>query len=74
VSVIDGAINLSNKGGSQNFSAGQFGYTASNTKPPVVVPSNPGIHFTPPASFSSSSGPQGASGTGKSTNVDCEVR
>lgn len=72
VSVIDGAINLSNKGGSANFSAGQFGYTASVTKPPVVVPSNPGIQFAPPPSFSQSS--TAKSSSGKAGTIDCEVR
>ena len=75
VSVLDGAINLSNKGGTQNFSAGQFGYTPSLTKPPVIVPSNPGIQFTPPPSFNASMGPGGSNTSGgKSGAVDCEVR
>lgn len=75
VQVLDGIINLSNKGGSQNFSAGQFGYTPSFKQPPVVLPANPGMQFTPPPSFFSSSGPQGGTGnSGKSNNVDCEVR
>lgn len=51
VHVIDGLINLSNRGGSQNFSAGQFGYTANVTQPPVIVPANPGLKFTPPPVF-----------------------
>lgn len=74
VSVIDGAINLSNRGGTQNFSAGQFGYTANITQPPVVVPSNPGLKFTPPPTFSSTSGSSGSQASGKSNAVDCEVR
>jgi|SRR5215207_1446801 len=75
VHVIDGIINLTNKGGSQSFSAGQFGYTASFVKPPVVVPVNPGIQFTPPPAFSSSTSNQSNSGSsGKSNTVDCEVR
>ena len=73
VSVIDGAINLSNKGGSQSFTAGQFGYTASLTKPPVVVPANPGIKFTPPPAFSSTNSSKTNSG-GKAAAIDCEVR
>jgi hypothetical protein len=75
VSVIDGAINLSNKGGALNFSAGQFGYTPNVTQPPVIVPKNPGILFTPPPSFNASAptGPSGGS-SGKSSSVDCEVR
>lgn len=72
VSVIDGAINLSNKGGTQNFSAGQFGYTASTTKAPVVVPNNPGLKFTPPATFTANNSTSKSSGTAKA--VDCEVR
>lgn len=75
VQVLDGIINLSNKGGSQNFSAGQFGFTPSFQQPPVILPVNPGMQFSPPPSFSSSSGPQGGAGNGgKSNNVDCEVR
>jgi hypothetical protein len=74
VSVIDGAINLSNMGGTTSFAAGQFGYTASIFAPPIIVPSNPGIKFTPPPTFSStaSNGPSSSSG-GKAA-VDCEVR
>lgn len=75
VHVIDGLINLSNKGGSQSFSAGQFGYTASVVQPPIIVPSNPGIKFTPPPAFSSSSAAQsGSTSANKSGAVDCEVR
>ncbi|MFM9913464.1 MAG: hypothetical protein ACKVN9_08020 [Methylophilaceae bacterium] len=70
VSVIDGAINLSNKGGSTSFSAGQFGYTANAIKPPVLVPANPGIKFTAPATFSSST----SSNKSGAKAVDCDVR
>jgi hypothetical protein len=73
VSVIDGAIKLSNKVGSQSFTAGQFGYTASITKPPVVVPANPGIKFTPPPTFASNSG-GGSGGGSKAAAIDCVVR
>lgn len=74
VQVLDGIINLSNKGGSQSFSAGQFGYTASFVKPPVVLPANPGIQFTPPPAFSTSSSSSSAGNSSKSGTVDCEVR
>jgi hypothetical protein len=74
VNVIDGLISLSNRGGKQVFSAGQFGYTASVIQPPVVVPTNPGIRFTPPPTFrQNSSGPNTESST-KANAVDCEVR
>ncbi len=74
VQVIDGAISLSNKGGSTNFAAGQFGYTASIQQPPVVVPKNPGIQFTPPPVFNQSTGPSASQSPSKSNVVDCEVR
>lgn len=75
VQVLDGMINLSNSGGAQNFSAGQFGYTPSFRQPPIVLPSNPGMKFTPPPVFSSGSGPSGSgAGSGNTADVDCEVR
>ena len=75
VQVIDGLIHLTNQGGTQNFSAGQFGFTPSFKQPPVIVPNNPGIQFSPPPSFRMSSGPQSGTGnTSKQDAVDCEVR
>lgn len=75
VQVLDGAIHLSNGGGTQNFAAGQFGYTPNFKQPPVVLPSNPGMQFTPPPSFSSSTEPQGSqASSSKTSEVDCEVR
>lgn len=74
VQVLDGIINLSNNGGSQSFSAGQFGFSPSFKQPPVVLPVNPGIQFTPPPSFSSSSASSGNSSNSKAANVDCVVR
>jgi hypothetical protein len=72
VQVIDGVINLTNKGGSQSFSAGQFGYVASFARPPVIVPANPGIQFTPPPSFLAPSGLPGA-GVGKAGALACTI-
>lgn len=76
VQVLDGVILVSNAGGAQNFAAGQFGYTASFTSPPVMLPSNPAIAFSPPPTFSSSALPPGSAGStaAKSGNVDCIVR
>ena len=75
VQVIDGLIHVSNPGGSQQFSAGQFGYTPNLTVKPVIVPTNPGIQFSPPPVFNSSSGPSSSGTTPpKSNSVDCEVR
>jgi hypothetical protein len=53
VQVIDGLINVANSGGASNFAAGQFGYVPNASHPPVLVPQNPGIKFTPPPAFSS---------------------
>jgi len=75
VQVLDGMIHLTNQGGSQNFAAGQFGYTPSFSQPPVVLPSNPGIKFTPPPAFNTSQGSQpGPGATGGNDAVDCVVR
>ena len=75
VQVLDGLIHVTNPAGTSNFSAGQFGYTPNFRQPPVLLPSNPGIPFTPPPMFNSSIGPSASNTTpGKSNNVDCEVR
>ena len=74
VVVLDGLINLSNRGGSQQFAAGQFGYTASPIQPPVIVPANPILKFTPPPAFSVNSGSPNSSNANKPATVDCEVR
>ena len=71
VDVSDGAIILQNQGGSQNFSAGQFGFVPNANAPPVVVPPNPAVQFTPPASFLAPSGQAG--GIGKSGGAACTI-
>ena len=73
VQVIDGVINLSNKGGSQNFSAGQFGYTPNFNQPPVVLPNNPGIQFTAPPAFSAPPQAGATGGVGKSGGLECTI-
>jgi hypothetical protein len=73
VHVIDGLIHVTNPAGTSNFSPGQFGFTPSPTTPPVIIPRNPALQFTPPASFSSP--PQSSqAGPGKSNVIECEVR
>lgn len=74
VQVIDGLINVTNGGGVQQFSAGQFGYTANFQMPPVLVPKSPAPQFTPPPAFSSTTGSSSAANPTKSNSVDCEVR
>jgi hypothetical protein len=74
VQVIDGLIHVANSAGTQSFAAGQFGYTGNSLQPPLVVPTNPGLKFTPPPVFSQSTGPSPTTGPAKSNSVDCEVR
>jgi hypothetical protein len=74
VHVIDGLINLSNKGGVQAFGAGQFGFTPSFSQPPVVLPRNPGLLFSPPATFSTPLSDSKTTSALKPNAVDCEVR
>ncbi|MBY0556023.1 MAG: FecR family protein [Burkholderiaceae bacterium] len=74
VQVLDGLIHVTNPSGTSNFSPGQFGYTPNFRQPPVLLPVNPGIPFTPPPAFSQSSGPNASSTPNKSNVVDCEVR
>lgn len=75
VHVIDGLISLSNRGGVQQFASGQFGFTGSILQPPVIVPNNPGLQFSPPPAFQSNTGSQGSTNPPpKEKQVDCEVR
>lgn len=75
VAVIDGLIVLNNRGGSATFSAGQFGFVRNSLAPPIIVPNNPGLKFTPPPVFNKSIGSGTASSTSEKTlTVDCEVR
>lgn len=73
-SVTVGEIVLSTGVWTNNFSAGQFGFAPSFTQPPVILPSNPGMQFTPPPAFNSSTAPSASSGPSKSNAVDCLVR
>ena len=74
VQVLDGTIHVTNGGGTQNFTAGQFGFTPGFQQPPVILPTNPGMQFSPPPSFSSTTGSQGGTGGAKPGDVDCVVR
>jgi hypothetical protein len=74
VQVIDGLIHVTNPAGTQSFSAGQFGFTPSISQPPVVVPRNPGLVFSPPPAFSSTSPVTAGKTPAQSAAVDCVVR
>ncbi|RXZ38528.1 iron dicitrate transport regulator FecR [Oxalobacteraceae bacterium CAVE-383] len=74
VSVIDGLINVTNKGGAMSFAPGQFGFTPNPTQPPILLPKSPAIAFTPPPQFSQSAAPGAANAPKSSAPVDCVVR
>lgn len=75
LSVSEGAIIVTNNGGSLDFQAGQFGYVLDVNQPPVIVPANPGLQFVPPPSFDAGSGgPTASNGPGQGNATDCIVR
>jgi hypothetical protein len=74
VQVIDGMIFMNSGGGTQNFSAGQFGFTPNPTSAPLIVPANPGLKFTPPPTFSMNTVGPANPASANSSGVDCEVR
>ena len=73
VFVLDGLIVMNNSGGSQLFSTGQFGYVRNNSTPPIIVPNNPNLKFSPPPVFNMTQTAQN-SNQPKPDTVDCEVR
>jgi hypothetical protein len=74
-SVTTGQIVVSNPGGTLDIVAGQFGFTPNFRQPPVLLPVNPGIPFTPPPAFSAPPPSAGAAfGANAAGAVDCIVR
>ena len=51
VHVSSGGISLENGAGQFRYDAGQFGYIRDDKTRPVKMFANPGMRFTPPASF-----------------------
>ena len=76
VAVLEGMIVVTNAGGPQHFSAGQFGFVPSVHQPPIIVPQNPGLKFAPPPSFAASTGgPVASQGpAAQQGGTDCIVR
>ena len=72
VSVMDGMVQVTTPSW-MSFSPGQFGYTPGFVQPPVVLPTNPGLQFSPPPVFDPNAIGTAPSGS-QSSNVDCEVR
>ncbi|MFZ6873614.1 FecR family protein [Undibacterium sp. Di27W] len=74
VQVLDGTIFLRNSTGSLDVTAGQFGFAISFTKPPIILPNNPGMQFSPPGSFPANQSQENANNESKSGSLICEVR
>jgi hypothetical protein len=72
VSVTDGEIVATNNAGSQNFLAGQFGAISDRNSRPRFLSTDPGLQFTPPATFIQSIMTGAAVNAGK--NQECVVR
>lgn len=72
VSVSDGEIIASNEAGSVNFQAGQFGAIDSRDRRARFLSTDPGLQFTPPASFIQSL--TGGSAVNAGRSLECVVR
>lgn len=72
VSVTDGEIIATNNAGSQSFLAGQFGAISDRNSRPRFLSTDPGLQFTPPATFIQSIMTGTAVSSGKSQ--ECVVR
>src|SRR5450830_1353646 len=73
VDVAQGAIVLTNPAGQQVFQTGQFGYVASGSTPPVVVPPVRGVPLLIPLSISKNA-PPAAQQNAAGKDVDCVVQ
>ena len=72
VSVTDGEIIATNNAGSQSFLAGQFGAISDRNSRPRFLSTDPGLQFTPPATFIQSIMTGAAVNAGK--NQECVIR
>lgn len=73
VDVAQGAISLTNQGGTQVVNAGQFAYVRDAVTPPVIQPPSQGIQVTMPAQISrNTSG--GRTVGAKRDDAECSVQ
>jgi hypothetical protein len=74
VQVLSGMIAVTYNGVTETFGERQYGYVRL-MEPPVLVPTNPGLRFTPPPAFSLGSPASGSANNPSSSNaVECVVR
>jgi hypothetical protein len=73
VDVAQGAVSLTNQGGSQVVNAGQFAYVRDNVTPPVIQPPQQGIQVTMPAQISRNTA-SGRTVGAKREDMECTVQ
>lgn len=71
VDVTSGAVVMTNKAGSVQLNAGQFGFAANANATPQQVPPQQGIQVTMPSSIAQNKG--GGKGIGKSEDAECKL-
>ena len=71
ISVADGEVVVKNGAGELGLTAGQFGLIAPNQRP-LFLSTDPGLQFTPPATFIQSVMAGSAVNAGK--NLECVIR
>ena len=71
VDVTNGSISMSNRAGTVQINAGQFGFVANPNTPPAIVPPQQGIQVTMPSSIAQNKG--GGKGIGKGDDAECKM-
>lgn len=71
VDVTNGAIVMSNKAGTVQINAGQFGFVVNANTLPILVPPQQGIQVTMPSSIAQNKG--GGKGIGKGDDAECKM-
>lgn len=71
VDVTSGAVVMTNKAGTVQLNAGQFGFVSSASAPPQQVPPQQGIQVTMPSSIAQNKG--GGKGIGKGDDAECKL-
>ncbi|MBF0219526.1 MAG: FecR domain-containing protein [Gammaproteobacteria bacterium] len=73
IDVAVGAVILTNRGGEQLLSAGEFGYVRDLLTPPVIVPPNQGIRVTMPQNISKNNAIGRSVGQSQSNEAECSI-
>ena len=71
VDVTNGSISMSNRAGTVQINAGQFGFVANPNAPPTIVPPQQGIQVTMPSSIAQNKG--AGKGIGKGDDAECKM-